>query len=222
MQITVLCNAGLALRVKGETLLVDVLNDVTEPFCHLKEDTWTCLLNHTPPFERISGLYFTHNHSDHYSEDKVASYLKRWPETPVFIPHNEIKGKVNIGAFGVEYQRFEHAPMDVQTPPHVVTWISAGQKTVYIAADAKLDADGHRAFLDGRKADIAFWNSMYLSRPETRLLMREAAEQNYIYHMPEANPDGCGLWKKLEKNLDRHREELETVTVITGYPYEIE
>lgn len=222
MQISVLCNAGLALRFQGETLLIDALNDTSEPFCQLNEDTWRSILEHTPPFENISALYFTHNHADHYCEEKVVSYLNRWPGTPVFIPQNEIRGKMNIGSFLVEYQRFEHAPMDVPTPPHVVTLISAGQQCVYIAADAKLDIDGHKAFLDGRQADVAFWNSMYLSQPETRTLMKETAKQNYIYHMPEVNPDGYGLWKKLDRNLERYKEELETVTVITGYPYEIE
>lgn len=220
MQITLLCNAGLALEHENSVLLVDVLNGNTEPFCTLSNETWQEILNHTGSFENICGLYFTHEHTDHCDRSKVEDYISRWNQTPLFIPQeSSIQGTLKMGPFVIHYARMDHAPMDVPTPPHVVTWISAGGKSVYLAADAKLDAEAHRRFLNGRKADIAFWNSMYLSQAATRQLMKKAAQKNYIYHMPEDKPDHFGLWRKCEKNLQRYGTELDTVTVIDRYPY---
>ena len=86
----------------------------------------------------------------------------------------------------------KHAPIP-NAPAHVVTWIETGEGSVYLAADAELDPERHREVLKNRTADAAVWNSMYLSRPETRSLMKDAGKQNYIYHMPAERPDCAGL-----------------------------
>lgn len=223
MKITLLCNAGLALTCEGETLLIDAPNGEMEPFFAIKEDLWQKITGNRSPFENVCGLYFTHDHPDHYDRKKVEEYLTRCPETPVFLPaENMEQGSVTMGPFKISYQQLDHAPMEEKTPPHVVTWIQAGTQSVYIAADAKLDTESHRAFLGEKKADIAFWNSMYLSQPQTRQLLRDAAVRNYIYHMPENDPDGYGLWRKCDRNLQRYGDELKTVTVVRCYPYEID
>ena len=63
---------------------------------------------------------------------------------------------------------------------------------------------------------------MYLSRAETRLLLRCISAKNYIYHMPENDPDGFGIWKKCKNNLNRYPDELRTVRVLKRYPSVIE
>lgn len=223
MQITLLCNAGIALSYEGKTLLIDVLNEEIEPFYGLNDDAWRIILCHERPFDDICGLYFTHKHMDHCSPDRISTYIERWPETLVFFPRmDRQEGIVEIGPFSIEYKQIDHAPMDIPTPPHVVSLISAGEQSVYIAADAKTDVEAHRAFLNSRQADIAFWNSMYLSKSQTRNLLRDAAKYNYIYHMPNRRPDNFGIWKKCERNFQRYGDELESVIVIDRYPYQVE
>ncbi len=222
MQISVLCSSGLAITHEGKALFVDVPNGKIEPFCEVHDSTWQKILNRVPPYDCVSGFVFTHAHPDHYSKSKMIDFVNCFPEIPVFLPNESMCGTVEIGLFTVSYQRIDHAPMDVPTPPHVVLWITAGDRSVYVAADAKLDTEAHKSFLKDRQADIAFWNSMYLSQPLTRQLLKDTGKRNYIYHMPESNPDGYGLWRKCEKNLQRFENELETVTVIGEYPYNIE
>lgn len=206
----------------GETLLVDVPNKEILPYCGVKPDLWERILNREPPYERVSGIYFTHDHPDHHDADRVKSYLTKWPRTPYVLPSgNSESGLLRLGVFEISWKRLEHAPMDTQTPPHVVTWIRAGGRCLYIAADAKLDAEAHRQFLAGKRADAAFWNAMYLSRPETRRLIAEAAEVSYIYHMPEGRTDTFGIWRKCERNLERYSSELENTVILDRYPTEI-
>lgn len=222
MQITLLCNAGLAITCGNDTLLIDAPNTATSPFSEIKDPLWQQILQHQPPYQHIRGLLFTHSHPDHYDASKTNAYLEQWPETPCFLPKTAArKGHFSLGEFTIEYQQIEHAPMDVPTPPHVVVLIQAGKKCIYIAGDAKLDCSAHQAFLAGRTVDAAFWNAMYLSKEETRNLMQATASHNYIYHMPEERPDAYGIWRKCEKNLQRFPEELQNITILDQYPTNI-
>lgn len=223
MRIMLLCNAGLAIESENEILLVDALNVTEQPFVGISDESWEHILNRKSPFDRVCGLYFTHLHPDHCDVRKVKQYQSKWPDIPCWIPDETTQhGALHFGSFVVEYGRVSHAPMDEPLPDHVVTWITAGEKRIYIAADAALNTEPHREFMGGRTADAAFWNSMYLSRQETRSLLADTTARNYIYHMPEENPDGYGIWKKCNNNLKRFRDELKTVRVLKRYPTVIE
>ena len=223
MRILHLCNAGLAITHEGQTLLIDLPNSDSAPFYQLPEETWDRILHREPPFSEVCGMVFTHCHEDHFCEEKVAEFMSRYGDIPCFWPDRfPEKGTLVCGPFVISYERMDHAPMEGWIPPMVVLWIRAGEKSVYVSSDAKLDCDAHRRFLKGRMAHAAFWTSMYLSRPETRRLMHDAALRNYIYHMPAVQPEGYGIWKKCRSNLSRYEAELSTVTVMDQYPFEIE
>lgn len=218
MKLTLLCNAGLALEQDGELLLVDLPNEELPPFYALPEHTWQAILEKEPPYDRVCGLYFTHDHPDHCHREKVSKYLERYPGTPCFFPaENPPAGRIVMGPFTMEYAPMPHAPLPV-LPVHAATVVEAGGKQLYLPADSALDCDAHRAFLRGRRVDAAVWTPMYLSRPDTRQLLQDAAGHNYIYHMPEGSADDQGYWKKLERNFQRYGDQLQQVTVLGAYP----
>ena len=193
MRIVLLCNAGLAIEYENQILMVDVLNTDIPPFVGLSDQVWNQMLNRAAPYDRVCGLYFTHNHPDHCDNNKVQQYRDKWPNIPCWLPNQTEHGEWKIGPFCVSFCRVNHAPMDEPLPDHVVTKIRAGDKCIYIAADAALEPKAHRQFLQNEKADAAFWNSMYLSRPETRQLMEQVSARNYIYHMPYEESDDFGI-----------------------------
>ena len=216
MQLILLCNAGLALVSGGQTLLVDVPAGEAPPFAPLPPEIWRRILERDGDYRRLAGLWFTHTHPDHCDLDALAAFQRRWPEVPCLMPQaGERHGIVELGGFALEYAEIPHAPIP-NPPVHRVTWIEAEGRSVYVAADAALDVEAHRAFLRGRRAGDAFFNAMYLSRPETRALLREAADRVWIYHMPPDQSDG--IWRKCRRNLERFAPELTTVTVLDRYP----
>ena len=202
MHISLLCNAGLALTQKEQTLLVDVPNKSVKPFFGLSESVKEAILNRMQPYDKVCGLCYTHTHPDHCDMSFLTKYHNRWSDIPIYYPTKQTEqGSVTIGVFNLEYCPIPHAPMDEAVPPHTALFIKAGENTVYVAGDAVLDPSQHRDFLNNRKANAAFWNSMYLSRPETRQLLQQSAEKNYIYHMPAEQTDSFGIWKKCQKNF---------------------
>ena len=222
MKLTLLCNAGLAIQEADSILLVDLPNQEYPPFYTIPEETWRQILERRPPYDRVCGFYFTHAHPDHCCKTRVEEYLHRWPGTPCFFPdEHEPEGEVSIGPFRMQFRRMEHVP--IPSPPVLVaTILRAGEKSLYLPSDAALDCAAHRAFLAGRRATAGIWTSMYLSLEDTRNLMKEAAVRNYIYHMPAERPDAAGLWRKVDRNLERYGAELEHVTVWERYPAAVE
>lgn len=217
MEITLLCNSGLAIDCDGAVLLVDVPNGVAPPFYQLPADTWRRIEKREPPYDRLAGIYITHLHPDHCDLQALRAFQRQWPEVPCLLPDDTCPAAtITLGPFTVEYCAFPHAPIE-QPPLHRVSFLRAGGKSIYLPADAALDVEAHRAFLHGRRANAAFFNAMYLSRPETRRLIQDAAEQTYIYHMPQEGEGEC-IWAKCRKNFARYPAELTHVTVLGQYP----
>lgn len=212
MEVSFICNAGLVLTYGGKTLIVDAPNLDHPPFFHLSNDVW----NEVRERYDICGFFFTHDHPDHLDRKRLAEHITAHPCVRYHIPDTAASGTLRIGPFEIEYHPIPHTPIP-NAPIHMVAHITAGEKSVYVSADAALEPALHRKVLCGRKVDAAIWNSMYLSHEETRALMTEAAVRNYIYHMP-ARPDTYGMWKKCEKNFERYEEELKDVHVIGAYP----
>ena len=143
---------------------------------------------------------------------------------PVFVPQPQTPPQLALqfGPFCVEYHQFAHTPVpgwDAIT--HGVYFISAAGVSVYVTADARIDAVQHRAILRGRRADAAFWNGQILSYPETRALLPEAAKKNYVYHIPVDEKDACGVRRKCERNMARFGAELPNVSLLEAYPSQI-
>lgn len=216
MKITLMCNAGLMIQVQESSILIDLPNKYCDPYYALTDEIWGKIKSKEYPYNTVRGFFFTHNHSDHFDKDRFSGY--ELDEQFYFMPSAQTQhGCISLEEWQIEYQRIAHAPIE-NAPPHVVAYITAEDKSVYIAGDAALECEAHKLFLNGRKADVAFWNAMYMSRAETRKLMAETAEKNFIYHMPSGE-DQFGIWAKCRKNLQRYPNELNKVTVINEYPH---
>lgn len=219
MKITLLCNAGLAIETEKDMILVDAPNGSAFPFYAMPTELWNEICQRKESYNKLRGFFFTHNHPDHYDRERLLSYPDQ--TLTCFVPgNNTTNGVLQIGEFLIEFHKIAHAPIP-NAPPHVVAFITAEGKRIYIAADAETDAEQHMAFFNGRKADVAFWNAMYLSKPQTRALMAQTSERNYIYHMPLAEVDQS-IWRKCEKNYLRYPDELQSVKVFEKYTSTIE
>ncbi|MCI8525791.1 MAG: hypothetical protein HFF17_07695 [Oscillospiraceae bacterium] len=220
LQAVLLSSTGLFFSCGTSSILVDVLNGAFRCFRAVDAGTARAVILGEPPYDQVDGIFYSHLHPDHYDQASNAAFLRRHPGISAFFPQADTPdhGVVHTGAFTVEYQYLEHVPCDYAWAKHYVFLISAGGTSVYLTTDAGLAVEGHRAFLGGRPVDYAFWNAIYLSYPQTRRLLREAAAKTYIYHMPEPAGDTSGICRKAARNFARYPEELAACTVLTQYP----
>ena len=210
MKITLVSSCGLVLEQDGQTLLIDALNKQYRCYYGLPPETFVRMLSGEPPYDAVCGILFTHAHPDHYSASRTKQ-LRAACGAAVVLPQPDTPERLNVqlGPFAVECSRFPHIPVPgLEEIAHAVYWISAAGKSVYVTADAQIDTTRHRAILRGRRADAAFWNGQYLSHPETRELLLEAAEKNFIYHIPVDEKDACGIRRKCERNMARFGADL--------------
>lgn len=223
MKVTLLSNCGLALEQAGAVLLIDALNKQYRCYYGLPAQTFADMLAGAPPFDGLCGILYTHDHPDHYNAGRTEQ-LHAASGAPVFVPRADTPPQLSMqcGSFRVEFYRFAHIPVPGLAPvDHGVYLISAAGKSVYVTADAQIDEARHREILNGRKADAAFWNGQPLSYPQMRAFFPEAAEKNYVYHIPVDERDACGIRRKCERNLSRYGTELAGVCLLEQYPSEI-
>ena len=224
MKITLVSSCGLVLEQDGSTLLIDALNKQFRCYYGLPPEAFAKMLAGEPPYDAVCGVLFTHAHPDHYSASRTEQ-LRAACGAPVFLPQPNTPERLmmQLGPFTVECSRFPHIPVPgMAEAPHAVYWISAAGKSIYVTADAQIDTERHRAILHGRRADAAFWNGQYLSHPETRELLLEAAVKNYIYHIPVDEKDVCGIRRKCERSMARFGAELPNVSLLEQYPSSLE
>lgn len=221
MRITLVCSCGLLMESSGQKLLVDAPNSPLAPFYAFPDQELQKLISAQPPYDGALALAFTHAHEDHLCREKLRRVLDARPQTKVLLPDHAFPdtGEVHLGDFCVEFHRFAHiaVPKNLMTD-HFVLLVKCGGEKVYITADATPDAERHRMVLAGRRCDVAFWNGLHLSYVETRTLMREAAEKNYVYHVPVDPADTSGIRRKCERNMQRFASELAGVVVLDRYP----
>lgn len=215
-----LCNTGLLFRYQDSAILVDALNGAIGSFYEIPDETARQIIAGEGEYAKIDGLFYSHLHPDHYNQEKNEAFLRRHPDVTAFFPTPETQdhGILHAGAFTVEYQYLEHVPCDYVWAKHYVLLVSAGGVRVYLTSDAALDIPAHRAFLNGRRADYAFWNAMYLSYAQTRRLMEESARKNFIYHVPVPAADRSGICRKIERNYQRFSDQLQEITLLERYP----
>ena len=224
MKITLVSNCGLVLEQDGSALLLDALNKQYRCYYGLPPERFAAMLAGEPPYDAVCGILFTHAHPDHYSAGR-AEQLHAACGAPVFLPQPDMPEHLTMqfGPFTVECSKFPHIPVPgMEALPHAVYWISTAGKSVYVTADAQIDTARHRAILHGRRAEAAFWNGQYLSHPETRELILETAEKNYVYHIPIDEKDACGIRRKCERNMARFGADLPDVSLLEQYPSVLE
>ena len=151
MRITLVSSCGLVLEAEGRTLLVDALNKQFRCYYGLPPETFSQMLAGEPPYDALCGILCTHAHPDHYNALRTRQ-LQAASGAPVFVPQPQTPPQLalQVGPFCVEYYQFAHTPVpgwDAIT--HGVYFISAAGVSVYVTADARIDAVQHRAILRG-------------------------------------------------------------------------
>ena len=225
MKITLICNCGLVFSSGDTCLLIDALTQELAPFYRAPESVRQEIVTGTGAYEKTCGLLFTHLHPDHYDKEAAQAFAQYHPRAALYVPNRRElpPERLTVGGFTVEMHRVRHTQVAGYGKSTVDAMIiSAEGKSVYVASDSAPEVSLHESVLHGRRIDAAFWNGQYLSHPETRELLLEAAVKNYIYHIPVDEKDVCGIRRKCERSMARFGAELPNVSLLEQYPSSLE
>jgi len=102
VRVTLLSNAGLVLEHQNDVLLIDLPNGDVGAFSGLPEHEWEKILAMKPPYDRICGMLFTHQHPDHCDGERLRDFQRRHPHIPVYIPDDYPKTRNTVFASFVD------------------------------------------------------------------------------------------------------------------------
>ena len=212
------------LEQDGSALLIDALNKQFRCYYGLPPEVFAKMLAGEPPYDAVCGVLFTHAHPDHYSASR-AEQLRAACGAPVFLPQPNTPERLmmQLGPFTVECSRFPHIPVPgMAEAPHAVYWISAAGKK-HLCDCRRADRHGtpprHSAWPPGGRGVL---NGQYLSHPETRELLLEAAVKKLYLSHSGRRKDVCGIRRKCERSMARFGAELPNVSLLEQYPSSLE
>lgn len=221
LRMTAYCNSGVLLEYNGHSILLDGLSADYSGFVGLSSADYVRIVEQTPPFDRLCGLFFSHRHPDHFDPKRVEQLKKQLPDCLFFIPDQNISqnGCIQCGPFSVFY--FETPHMLPQEPEgcHVSFLIKAGTDRIYFTGDADslpvLPQDSQCTCM----ADYMVANYTWVTAESTRaLLSRIPLTKLFLCHLPENTPVASGIRRKAERCLKRHQNALPPSVLITHYP----
>ena len=198
-----LANAGLYLTDHRTGILVDGLFDPHEGFDSLPESITAAIIKKESPFNSLTTLLFTHTHPDHYSPEKVTSFLRLYPDTTLLLPE--------IPPFGGLYPiPCRHLLDRGKIVPHCSFFLKYAGRNFFFSGDADpvwLNRNISPELLMGfqSKIHMAFVNPFFFFlTPGRRFLAGLNPEQIYVYHMPVRVPDLMRYHEILEQGLSKY------------------
>ena len=221
LRITAVCNAGLVLEFQDHCILIDGTAYDYLGFTGMEDRLLQELGGNTGSFAPLCGVFATHCHPDHYDAARTAELMAQIPGRTCFVPdeNTPVYGCIHCGPFSVYYHETEHMPHTYAQVRHYVLLVVAGNETVYIAADAKLDAQMHRNILRDLHPTYAVVNPVYLTSSEMIPFLRDLSPRNlFIYHVPGDPADRTGMRRKAERSMARCAEILPPMTLADAFP----
>ncbi|MBQ6798017.1 MAG: hypothetical protein IJP11_02130 [Oscillospiraceae bacterium] len=221
LKITSVCNAGVLIEYGQDSLLVDGIAQSYLGFTGLSDALYGQLQNREGIFSGLRGILFTHCHPDHYDALRFADIRKADPSLLSFVPDENTSsaGCIQCGPFSVYYTETPHMPHTFEQVRHFTLLICAGSQSVYIAADAMLDAELHRTILRGVQPDWIAVNPVYLTMKSTvDWLADSGARDILIYHVPADPNDATGMRKKAERSIARCKDVLPRLHLPAQFP----
>lgn len=246
LHVTLIANAGLLLRYRGTTLMLDgIYGREGHPFSNLTPEVWGQMLTGGGPFDRVDYLLFTHHHPDHFSPEMTLEYLKARPVKGIFKPAAEgesrlddyildrripcvalssqtdhavyrIEPHISVRAFATR-----HLDRKYQDVRHFCYLLSFDEKHVLFTVDTDYMSETFSAI---REVPLraAFVNPLFFHVLRDPRFFHGAlkAETICVYHIPFRNDDPMNMRRMLTRDLERRWSEEALEVIPLSEPFQ--
>lgn len=221
LKLTAVCNAGIYVESGDTGILIDGIASDYLAFHGLPADLFGQALRREGLFQNLKAVCFTHTHPDHCDPVRLQQLREAQPDLTILLPDEQTptEGRIRCGAFSVLYRETPHMPHTYTQVRHFVLELEAAGESVYIAADAVIDAGLHKTFLNGKAPAGMVINPVYLTVPAMVELLRTVSPgQIIVYHLPVDAEDQTGMRRKAERSVARVRDSLPPITLVSNFP----
>lgn len=195
-------NAGLYFWDGSSGILIDGLHrGQAEGFSDLPDTLQLQLEEQAGMFAHLHGLFFTHDHPDHY--DAAAEQLCAARGIPLYVPgHNSPLGNAHpilpdvlryrLGQAYIIGRFNTHDGPAFQTVPHCSYLVRMTGERFLVAGDAHLQEEDAVFYQGCHDAPVAgvFLNIYQAFAPDTHAFLRRLAPQRiFLYHLPFPQDD---------------------------------
>lgn len=227
IQVTLAANAGVLLRVRNTSILIDALFADTSG-CGPSPETRERLLCGLPPFDEVDYVLFTHLHQDHFSEDVTREFLFHRRVKGLMLPASERREKQSFFDFVKETGtpclvlgehtaktvlrlspdvrvtafRTLHLDEKYHAVLHFCYLIACGGKRLLFTSDADYTRETF-SFLGEEPLRAAFVNPLFFSDLQRRRFFHGTlpAEAIVVYHLPFPGENGEQLQQMFSRSL---------------------
>ncbi len=199
-----LANAGALVACGGKAVLVDALFDKPNPEYRAPgTDVLEKMRKGEPPFDGVSLMLVTHNHSDHFDPALAVRYLETRPEVTLVVPADAV---ADMRAQSTDWEKI--APRVVngipvtafrtlhgrnETPMNLMYLFDVGGRRIFHEGDSNASPKEWWCFgLGGESIDLALVHFWMPAVPEQAGFLREVLVPAHIAltHLPIKEEDG--------------------------------
>ncbi|MCI6732506.1 MAG: hypothetical protein MR487_09315 [Lachnospiraceae bacterium] len=212
LSIYYLANAGIYFTDGNTGLLIDGLFDAWPGFDGLPYELEEKIMKKEVPFQNLSHLFFTHEHLDHCSHEKLQQFSDGCPDIPVYRPSERnnlvisIPVTCRISVTGFSTRHLLDASPKI---PHDLFLLDWEDSHFFISGDAD-PVSAAKQFPENLleshagQIDMAFINPFWLSlTPGRRFLEQLKPKRIFVYHLPLIAEDTMRYGEVLERGIKR-------------------
>ncbi len=193
-------NAGIAIKINGQTIWVDALHHGKVLGFSTVTDSLLPQIWDSQYFSNPDAICVTHCHPDHFSADLIHAALERFPRAKVFAPKEKFDNQVfisgdcfsnKIGDLELSFLKLPHDAEQYADCLHYGMLISVCDKNILIPADCALGSDALAKAVAGKEIDVAFLNFPWITLKKGREFVDAILKPNQtvVYHLPFAEDD---------------------------------
>jgi len=234
-----IANAGVLIKLADKKILIDALSRSDVPlFRSTPDGAYHQMLNREPPYDGIDFMLITHDHSDHYNQEMVISFLEKTPET-FLVASEGIISRIRKQAPGLNSNRFyamdpalrksetltidgvniramsmQHDGEEFVDVNNMAFLVDAGKKVLHLGDAAPTLENFLPFFLLDDEVDLLLANFPYAGVPKARKIVRGCIgpKEMAVLHLPDPDKDQWGWTRATRRSHDRNKNDFVKTT----------
>ncbi len=233
--ITYVSNAGVLINIDDKKILIDGLcNSKVPMYKNTPVEIGEKLIKGVSPFDNIDIILVTHNHSDHFDANLVASFLSQNPNT-VIVSNSSVISHIKNCSFSINTDNLIklepdlncsesikvkdvdilaismlHEGKDMEDINNLAFLIDYGTRVLHLGDAAPVKENFEMLVFKEKKIDLLIANFPYVCIPRARKMIKNYinTEKVFVVHLPHKRLDEFNLIDRTKRSYNRSKDKF--------------